>query len=239
MRRLPTIGNFLLPGYMERNENESHATNRKNGYIVSSKRSGTMTLSVEPSDLTMYMSPYLTDFERRFFIDNMTVKSIEFSGTGNAQIFCRAMMHDKIKSFGTQMLPSRIPRGDETVLCLHAFHKMTTSWTWIKLATTLYRQGFNVILMDLPGLGRSSVGRDIKCSVDTWRKWEVQILTTFLSELKISRVNIVSCYESASVFLNVLLHAPQVLSRNHFLHNVCLPRLFYAIIPSQYFRKKI
>jgi hypothetical protein len=225
---------------MERNENKSRSENNKNEYTVSSKRSGTMTLSVEPSDLTMYLSPYLTDFERRFFIDNMTVKSIEFSGTGNAQIFCRVMMHDKSKSGGNQMLPSRVSRGSETVLFLHAFHKVTTSWTWIKFATTLYRQGFNVILMDLPGFGRSSVGRDIKCSLESWRKWEVQIVTTFLSELKINCVNIASCYESASVFLNVLLQAPQILSRNHFLHNV---RVFQSseinvCVRSRYFLKQ-
>ena len=209
----PNSGKILTGQKSNKNQNE---------YTVSSKRSGTMTLSVEPSDLTMYMSPYLTDFERRFFIDNMVVKSIEFSGTGNAQIFCRVMMHDQAKSSGNQMLPSRIARGSETVLCLHAFHKMTTSWCWIKLATTLYRQGFNVILMDLPGFGRSSVGRDIRCSVGSWRKWEVQIFTTFLAEMKIPRVNILSCYETASVFLTILLNAPQVLSRNHYLHNVCL-----------------
>jgi pimeloyl-ACP methyl ester carboxylesterase len=129
-------------------------------------------------------------------------------------------MHDLSKTTENQMLPSKISRGGETVLFLHAFHKLTTSWTWIKLAITLYRQGFNVILLDLPGMGKSSVGRDIRCQVESWRKWEVQIFTTFLAEMDVHRVNTIACYETASVFLQILLHAPQVLSKNHYLHNV-------------------
>ena len=193
---------------------------KRNEYIVSAKRSGTVTLSTEPSDLTMCLSPFFTEFERRFLVDNMVLKSIEFSGAANAQIFCRCMMHDISKPSENQTLPSSIKRGSETVLFIHGFHKMTTSWTWIKYATTIYREGFNVILMDLPGFGRSSVGRDVRCPIEAWRSWEVQIFTTFLSELGVNRVNVVGSYESASVFMSVLLHAPQVLSRNHYLHNV-------------------
>jgi pimeloyl-ACP methyl ester carboxylesterase len=193
----------------------------RNEYTVANKRSGTMTISTEPSDLTMYLSPYLTEFERRFFVDNMEVRSIEFTSGGNAQIFCRCMIHDPSRSAENQMLPSKFPRGSETVLCVHAFNKLTTSWAWIKLATTLFRQGFNVILMDLPGFGRSSVGRNIRCSIEQWRRWDVQIFSAFLAELKIPRVNMIGCYDSASVFLQILLNAPQILSKNHFLHNVC------------------
>lgn len=207
---------------------------QRNEYTVSVKRSGAMTLATEPSELTMYMSPYLTEFERRFLVDNMIVKSIEFSGIGNSQIFCRCMIHDLSKSSENQALPSGVTRGLETVLLVHAFHKMTTSWTWIKFATTLYRAGFNVILMDLPGFGRSSVGRDIRCPVESWRSWEVQIFTTFLAEMKIARVNFVGCYESASIFLSVLINAPQVLSRNHYLHNVCYVLIASALIFSPY-----
>jgi hypothetical protein len=178
-------------------------------------------MSAEPSELTILKSEHLTDFERRFFVDNIVVKSIEFSGAANAQIFCRCMIHDLSRAVGGQMLPSTVARGSETVLCVHAFRKMTTSWTWVKFATTLYRAGFNVIMMDLPGFGRSSIMRDIRCPISTWDHWQVQMFTTFLGQMGISRVNMMGCYESASFFLDVLLHAPHFLSGNHFLHNVC------------------
>lgn len=192
-----------------------------NEYIVSAKRLNAMTMSAEPSELTIYKSEHLTDFERRFFVDNIVVKSIEFSGSANAQIFCRCMIHDRDKGIGGQALASSFSPGKETILCLHGFQKMTTSWTWLKFSTTLFRSGFNVIMLDLPGFGRSSIMRDIRCPVSTWEHWQVQMFTTFLGQMGISRVNVMGCYQGASLFLDILLHAPQVLSGNHFLHNVC------------------
>ena len=193
-------------------------------YTVSTRRAGTLVISTEPSEVAIYKCTLLTDSERRFLIDNLELKSVEFSGTSNCQLFCRCLIHDLAKQFtgqfsGADNIPA-VSRGKETILCLHAFSKMTTSWTWLKFAATWFRQGFNVVLLDLPGFGKSSIARDVRCSVDCWQSWEVSLITTLLSNIGVSRVNVVACYESASIFFNIVRHSPHILGRNHVLHNV-------------------
>ena len=194
-------------------------------YTVSTRRAGTLTISTEPSEVAIYKCPLLTDSERRFFIDNVEVKSIEFSGSSNCQLFCRCLMHDLSKQFTGQFTDTGnapvVQRGKETILALHAFSKMTTSCTWLKFAATFFRQGFNVILLDLPGFGRSSIARDVRCPLSAWQSWEVNLLTTMLAKLGIAKVNVIACYHSASIFFNMVRQAPQILGRNHVLHNVC------------------
>lgn len=192
-----------------------------NSYIVSAKRSGTYVMSTEPSDLSVYTSSYLTEFERRIFIDNLAIKSIEFSAGENAQIFCRCLIHESSKPNDSYMLKSGIKVGSETILCLHGFERLTTSWTWIKFAATLFRQGFNVIMMDSPGFGKSSIARDVRSPLSSWKSWDAQLVMMFLAKLSISKVNVMACYEGASTFVNLLLSSSHVLGKNHYIHNVC------------------
>lgn len=191
-----------------------------NSYIVSSKRSGTYVLATEASDLCIYTSSYLTEFERRVFIDNLSIRSVEFSAGENAQIFCRCLMHDASKPNDSHMLPYGVPAGSETILCMHGFDRLTTSWVWIKFAATLFRQGFNVIMMDSPGFGKSSIAREVRCPLTAWKDWDAQLVTSFLAKLSVPRVNVVACYEGASTFASLLVSCPQVLAKNHYLHNV-------------------
>jgi pimeloyl-ACP methyl ester carboxylesterase len=181
-------------------------------------------MSTQPSELAIYTSKFLTEYERRFFIDNLEIQSIEFSGESNCQIFCRTLIHDPSKpftgQFGDSAGSSLIQRGSATILCLHAFAKMTTSWTWIKVAVTLFRQGFNVVMVDLPGFGKSSISRDIRCPTEAWRRWEVPIMTTLVNDLGLKKVNMLACYQSASIFFHILQEYPQLLGKNHILHNV-------------------
>ena len=189
---------------------------------MSSQRSGVFVMATEPSELSVYTSKYLTEQERRFLIDNLVVRSVEFSGASNTQIFCRCLIHDLTKQNESGAVVSSVQRGKETVLCLHALSKLTTSWTWIKFAVSLFRQGFNVILMDLPGFGKSSIARDIRCPVSAWAHWDVHLITTFLAKIAVPKVNVLACYDSAPLFFNLVHKAPQVLGKNHVLHNVCL-----------------
>lgn len=205
----------------------------RNEYTVSTSRAGAYILSTQPSELAMYTSRYLTEYERRFFVDNLEVQSIEFSGESNCQIFCRTLIHDLSKPFTGQFAKASgetpIVRGSSTILCLHAFAKLTTSWTWIKFAVTLFRQGFNVVMVDLPGFGRSSISRDIRCPLKAWRSWEVPIMSTLVNDLGLKKVNIMACYQSASVFFHIIQEYPQLLGRHHVLHNVCATDIVFHI----------
>ena len=207
--------------------NQKFMSNRKNNYTVSTKRGGTYVVSTEPTDLSVYTSIFFTEYERRFFVDYLETRSIEFSAAANCQIFCRALVHDLTKqanhTFATESGASVIERGSETVMCFHSFVKITTSWAWIKFAVTLFRQGFNVILVDLPGFGKSSVGRDIRCDIKTWRSWNVTMISMLMTKLQIPKINVMASYESASIFTDILLQSPQLLGRHHVLYNVCAP----------------
>jgi pimeloyl-ACP methyl ester carboxylesterase len=193
-------------------------------------------MSTDAAELSVYTSPHFTDFERRIFIDNLSVKSVEFSAGENAQIFCRCLIHDTSKPTDSQPLPSGIKLGSETILCLHGFERLTTSWVWIKFAATLFRQGFNVIMMDSPGFGKSSIARDIRCPLRSWKGWDAQLVTMFLAKLSISRVNVMACYEGASTFLNLLLDSAIILGKNHYLHNVCCSLYLFGD-PSRFLKK--
>jgi pimeloyl-ACP methyl ester carboxylesterase len=167
---------------------------------------------------------FFTEIERRFFVDNLETKSIEFSAGANCQMFCKTLIHDLSKP-SNHVFPedsgcATVPVGKETILCLHPLHKLTSSWAWIKFAVTLFRQGFNVILIDLPGFGKSSIGRDVRCPVETWRSWQVTMITLLLQKLGIPKVNILAGYESAEILFDIMHETPNLLGRNHVLYNV-------------------
>ena len=208
---------------------------RKSNYTVSTKRGGTYVVYTEPTDLAVYTSVFFTEYERRFFVDFLETKSIEFSAAANCQIFCRTLIHDLSKqanhTFASESGAAVIERGSETVMCFHSFSKITTSWAWIKFAVTLFRQGFNVILVDLPGFGKSSVGRDIRCDLITWRSWNVTMVSMLMAKLQIKKINIMASHDSASIFTDILLQSPHILGRNHFLYNVsrAVAQVFYSV----------
>lgn len=179
-------------------------------------------MATEPSELSIYTSEYLTEQERRFLIDNLAVKSVEFSGVSNAQIFARYLMHDTKRQIESNSVQTAVVRGKETILAFHAFSSLTTSWTWIKFAMSLFREGFNVILIDLPGFGKSSVARDVHCSHETWKNWDVGFLVEFLTRIHVGKVNVLACYESVPILFHLFTQAPQILGKQHFIHNVCL-----------------
>ena len=142
-------------------------------------------------------------------------------------------MHDTTKQFTGQFTdPGTAPivqRGKQTVLAFHAFAKMTTSCAWLKFGATLFRQGFNVILLDLPGFGKSSVARDVSCSVESWQSWDVSLVTNLISKMNLGQVNILACYESAPMLFHLMRDAPQVLGRNHVIHNVRFRFVLFCI----------
>lgn len=193
-------------------------------------------MSTEPSEISIYTSKYFTEQERRFFIDNLFVKSVEFSGSSNTQVFCRCLSHDLTRQVESNVVKSVVNRGKETVLLLHAFTNMTTSWTWIKFSMTLFREGFNVVMIDLPGFGKSSIARDVHCKLDVWKQWDVQVVSQTLEKLGVPKVNVVACYETASTFFNLMRQVPHILGKNHVLHNVCCnpPEYWNRLSPSCY-----
>ena len=198
----------------------------RNNFTVSTKRGGTYVVSTDPTDLAVYTSVFLTEHERRFFVDNLETKSVEFSAGANCQIFCKTLMHDTSKpsnhTYPNDAGCAAVPVGKETILCLHPLRKVTSSWAWVKFAVTLFRQGFNVVMVDLPGFGKSSIGRDVRCSTQTWRPWEVTMVTLLLQKLHISKVNILAGYESASILFDIIHESPNLLGRNHILYNVSI-----------------
>ncbi|CAF1068013.1 unnamed protein product [Rotaria sordida] len=84
------------------------------------------------------------------------------------------------------------------VLILHGFDETENWTTWTKMTEPLYNRGlYSVILVDLPGFGRSS-GRDLNQA--SWKRHAPEIVVAILSSFHIRKpVNVIAtCGGSAT-----------------------------------------
>eukprot|EP00929_Paragymnodinium_shiwhaense_P049038 TRINITY_DN24753_c0_g1_i1.p1 TRINITY_DN24753_c0_g1~~TRINITY_DN24753_c0_g1_i1.p1 ORF type:complete len:626 (-),score=102.18 TRINITY_DN24753_c0_g1_i1:177-2054(-) len=111
-------------------------------------------------------------------------------------------------------------RQGKFVLLLHEVRgPLTTSWTWIKFAKPLYQAGYSVILMDLPGLGRSQINQKLRCDPDTWISQDWHIVSECLDHMGVEKVNIVAVGEACNTVLRLLQRSPHQSVGEHIFYN--------------------
>ncbi|KAF4685123.1 hypothetical protein FOZ60_006852 [Perkinsus olseni] len=186
----------------------------------------------EASEAAVLSGPAFTEKERNFLIERLTTEVAEFSVAANCQIFARCLVQTTeiarlLQKNGQEgRAKGKRSQQGEWVLAIHGFGNLTTSWTWMKaryagrcprdcfsqFAVGLYKKGFNVLLIDLPGFGKSSISQNIRCSPEP-------AALQVLSELGVHQCRVVACYEGAGMLFKLLMKYPHLIGSHHFLYN--------------------
>jgi len=165
-------------------------------------------------------SPWIRKDEMRFCEVHLEQTYVDFALNEKCMIFCRTAMHPVI---GGQYEG----RNRRYVVFLHDFSDLahlTNSWAFVKFVQPLFTRGFDVVLIDLPGFGKSSVAQNVKCSPDWWRSWDYKLMGSLFETAGISNAHIVAKGETAGLFLKMLRFlAPEVLGRSHILLDPIIP----------------
>ena len=172
---------------------------------------------IEHSDTAILQSTVFTEEERNFLVEFLQTQVAEFSLVSNCRVYTRVLEH-KTTLAG--------PAGTGTagwVVLLHGYEKYTTSWTWVKFAIPLYKRGFNVMLVDLPGFGKSGIGGQVRQSPEKWSGVDAAVLVNVMAEFKVSQARIVALGQAAQIWKNMTHKYKHALGKQNVLVNPIIP----------------
>mmetsp|Transcript_37828 Transcript_37828/g.112955 ORF Transcript_37828/g.112955 Transcript_37828/m.112955 type:complete len:505 (+) Transcript_37828:137-1651(+) len=175
-------------------------------------------ISQEPSDRCVLWGELVKEKERRFLKSSLREQLICFSVRDTFQISIRTIWRpESVNAKGI------IYRKGRFAMLLHdTSGRLTTSWSWLKLVMPLYQNGISAILVDLPGLGKSSINDVATLDPSVWQDQEAHILCHILDELQVARCHVVACGSSCSAFFRIVKNSPRQLEKTHILHNPVL-----------------
>jgi len=173
------------------------------------------------SDQSVMLAELFGENERKFLREMQTNDEITLILADTFRIHVRTVWNSEAALRSDQV--GAVRRKGKFVTFLHA-HSMglTTSWTWAKFIRPMYRQGFSVILVDLPGFGRSTASQIANCPPSRWKADESQILVTVLQELGVPETHFVACYEGCGHVIRMLQRIPHRVMREHIFYNPIL-----------------
>ncbi|CAE7452079.1 unnamed protein product [Symbiodinium natans] len=105
------------------------------------------------------------------------------------------------------------------VILLHGYSgRITSSWGWSKLVKPLWKQGFTVCLLDMPGFGRSSINMRWNAPLSSWQHLDSLVLSKFIEAMRFRKpTSLVSYRESCQTALRVCRDSPHLVSHQHAL----------------------
>lgn len=186
---------------------------RSKDYRVTDQGGGVFGMVIEHSDTAILQSPVFTDEERNFLVEFLKTEVAEFSLSSNSRVYTRVLQH--VVGTGTGI--------GEWVVFLHSYEKFTTSWTWVKFAIPMYKRGFNVLLVDLPGFGKSGIGGQVRQSAEKWRQMDAAVIANVLAEFKVSKARIVTLGHAAGIWKNMTSKCKHTLCKQNVLVNPIIP----------------
>ena len=80
------------------------------------------------------------------------------------------------------------------------------AFAWIKLVRPLYKKGFSVILLDLPGMGGSGCNANITVEHADWEAEDFRIVENALRGLKVARTHLVAFGKACRIILKFAKH---------------------------------
>lgn len=180
--------------------------------------------SSTPSDMATLWGESFGSKERKFLRELLASQTICFSLKDTYQIHVRTLWHPA--SIASAMnLANGLRRQGKFALLLHDLvGDLTTSWTWAKFIRPLYRKGFSVIVVDLPGFGRSSVSQVPSCSLEKWKGQQSHVISKIMEELSVARCQILAVGQTCGILLHMLLSSPHRMSPEHVLINPIFDR---------------
>jgi hypothetical protein len=171
-----------------------------------------MGMVIEHSDTAILQSNVFEEEERNFLVESLQTQVAEFSLVSNCRVYTRTLEHRNTTGTGSV-------KGPEWVVLIHDYKKYTTSWTWVRFAIPLYKRGFNVMLVDLPGFGKSGISGQVRQSPEKWANVDAAVIVNVLAEFRISKARIIALGESAGIWKNLTLKYKHALAKVNVLVN--------------------
>lgn len=222
----------------------------------------------EPSDVTVLQGELFGEKERRFLREHLQSESICFAHRETYKVWVRELWQHACLTGGKPdassqetlrgVLPpgaalpqqrlKELPPGfahkreGRFVICLHDMNpesELTTSWVFAKFLRAFYRKGLSMVMVDLPGFGKSTLSMKSTCSPAEWTEYQSHVLTMIVEALGISSCHVVACGESASILLRAMLRVPHRLEHNHLLINPVFDKNEIFYVDPARFRAKV
>eukprot|EP00442_Polarella_glacialis_P053828 CAMPEP_0115055516 /NCGR_PEP_ID=MMETSP0227-20121206/4692_1 /TAXON_ID=89957 /ORGANISM="Polarella glacialis, Strain CCMP 1383" /LENGTH=591 /DNA_ID=CAMNT_0002440109 /DNA_START=75 /DNA_END=1850 /DNA_ORIENTATION=+ len=142
--------------------------------------------------------------ERSLLRTHMEEGEASFSIQDTFQIAYRVIWQYAHKKEARLHHNGRISGGKLAVL-LHGYSKRAVnSWAWSKIVRHLYKKGFTVVMVDMPGFGRSSMNMKWNCPVMSWMGDDWRIVSKVIEHLGFTRcVHFVGYRESCATWKNM------------------------------------
>jgi len=163
-----------------------------------------------------------------FLWQHLQTKLVRCNVTGeaaqhNGEHVVAARMALRPEADGDVRVTERFLRRGKFAFLLHdGSGPLGTSWTWLCLVRTLYKSGFSVILLDLPGMGASIVSGNCDGAEAEWEEHGASVLVQVMDALRIPKCHLVTCGASCSALIRMVKSAPNRIEGEHILHNPVL-----------------
>jgi pimeloyl-ACP methyl ester carboxylesterase len=99
-------------------------------------------------------------------------------------------------------------------------HDASCVWAiWIRLALRLFKEGFSIILMDLPGYGKSTADEKDRVNPKYYMSDAGDMIVSVLDAFKIKKVHGVGFCGGAANFIRAISAHPHRFAHSHVFHN--------------------
>jgi pimeloyl-ACP methyl ester carboxylesterase len=200
---------------MENNQNNTNSNNSSSN--ISSKNN---------------FSPNIISQEKDEFISDDWIFSSEAFDEGDdytacfgyfQQIFVEVKTAKNKFKINTRMIkhPDNNPKR-KTILFTHG-HSTEANWvTWIKTAVFLFNCDFDIIMIDLPGFGRSLINGQTKVHFKNWLEDGPNMIQGLLKSLNISKVSCCGYCGGAALLIRTIAIYPWLFNTNHIFYNLII-----------------
>mmetsp|Transcript_11821 Transcript_11821/g.28271 ORF Transcript_11821/g.28271 Transcript_11821/m.28271 type:complete len:623 (+) Transcript_11821:89-1957(+) len=167
--------------------------------------------SFEASPSSVLWGELFTEKERIFLRQCLEEGNISFGSEDTFQIEYRIAWNPAAK----KQIETRGGTSEHNlVIFLHGYSgRITNSWGWVKMVKPLWKQGFTVCLLDMPGFGRSSVNMRWNAPLSSWQRHDSIILSKLIERMRFLKpISFVSYRESCQSVLRVFRDSPHLVS---------------------------
>lgn len=180
--------------------------------------------SAMPSDMAVLWGENFGSKERKFLRELLGTEKISFSLKDTYQIHLRTLYNPASMSSAITVA-SGLRRQGKFALLLHDLKgELTTSWTFTKFIRPLYRKGFSIIAVDLPGFGKSSVAQVCACPVSRWQEQQAHLIAKVMEELSIAKCQLLAVGDTCGILFRMLQSSPHRIANEHVLINPVFDR---------------
>jgi len=168
----------------------------------------------EPSVRSVLWGELFKEKERTFLRKELKEETACFSIQDTFQMAVRAFWQPE----------ARVAKGGHRhgkfVTMLHGIeYPLVSSWVWVKLVRPLYRKGFSVIAIDLPGFGRSKMNMDPSVKLEAWLKDDWHLICQTLDNLRVPCTHMVATGAQCATIFRMFMGSPHSLEKEHFFYN--------------------